>query len=226
MGKEIEKIALERNHQIIAKIDNDTDWNSSNLSNCDVALEFSIPKTVVTNIKKCFEGNVPVVVGTTGWYDHLESIKQFCISQKKSMLFASNFSIGVNIFFEINKKLAELMNAYPQYKAEINEIHHTQKIDAPSGTAITIANQIIERIDKLNSWNLEKAEIKDQLSIKAERIGQVPGTHSVIYDSDIDSILIKHEAKSRKGFALGAVLAGEFLIGKTGFYTMNDLLKV
>lgn len=226
MGREIEKIAHERNHQVIAKVDNHDDWKNPGLKNCDIAVEFSMPETVIKNIKNCFDRNIPVVVGTTGWYDQLENIKQLCLRQNKTMFFASNFSIGVNIFFEINKKLAELINAYPQYNPEISEIHHIYKLDAPSGTAITLADQIIERIDKLSSWSLDSKENENQLVINAERIAQTPGTHSILYDSDIDSILIKHEAKSRRGFALGAVLAAEFLHGRTGFYTMRDLLKV
>ena len=228
MGKEIEIIAQERNHEIIAKIDSAKDWDDyfDEFKKSDVAIEFSMPDTVVGNIKRCFVHNIPIVVGTTAWYEHFDEIKSICLSDNKSMFFASNFSVGVNIFFEINKKLASLMKAQQSYSPEIEEIHHTQKLDAPSGTAISLANEIIKNLDNKTEWVKETALEKNQLPIKSLRSGDIPGTHIVTYDSLIDTIEIKHLAKSRKGFAMGAVMAAEFLKGKTGFFEMKDLLKI
>ncbi|MCF8298775.1 MAG: 4-hydroxy-tetrahydrodipicolinate reductase [Saprospiraceae bacterium] len=228
MGKEIEKIALQHNHEIVAKIDSEKDWENyfSEFKKSDVAIEFSIPATVVGNINKCFDNNIPIVVGTTAWHEHFEEIKSKCQTENKTMFFASNFSIGVNIFFEINKKLSTLMSNRKDYSVEIEEIHHTQKLDAPSGTAITLANDIIKNLEQKTKWVKENAVQNDELPIKSKRIGEIPGTHIITYDSPTDTIEIKHTAKSRKGFALGAMLAAEFIKGKSGFFEMKDLLGI
>lgn len=228
MGKEIEKIALSRGHNIALVIDmnNQNDLNKNNLLNVDVAIEFSRPESAVDNYKKCFENDVPVVSGTTGWLDKLPDVIGYCEKNDSGFFYASNFSLGVNLFFELNKKLAQLINPFNDYNIKMNEIHHTRKLDAPSGTAITLAEGLISNIDHIASWKNSEAVVEGELPIVSYREGDVPGTHEVIYDSEIDTISIKHEAKSRKGFALGAVLAAEFMSGKSGFYGMNDLLKI
>jgi 4-hydroxy-tetrahydrodipicolinate reductase len=228
MGKEIEKIAQERGHEIVLIIDKDNhdDLNTENLKKVDVAIEFSRPESAVENYKTCFSNSVPVVSGTTGWLEALPEIISKCEANKTGFFYASNFSLGVNLFFELNKKLAELMNPFKEYSIRMNEIHHTRKLDAPSGTAITLAEGLILNVDHISTWkNSEKVNV-GELPIISYREGDVPGTHEVIYNSEIDTISIKHEAKNRKGFALGAVLAAEFLKGKTGFYGMNDLLQI
>lgn len=227
MGKEIEKIAVSRGHEIVLKIgvDNLSDLTEENLSKADVAIEFSTPDTAYSNIQLCFKSNVPVVVGTTGWLDQLDS----CIEQTKAgagLFYASNFSVGVNIFFEVNRKLAKLMNPYSDYKIEMEEIHHTQKLDAPSGTAITLAEGVIEGVDDVKGWTNEGTESKENVGIISKRIENVPGTHVVTYENEIDEIYIRHTAHNRKGFALGAVLASEFMNGKSGFHGMKDMLAV
>ena len=227
MGKEIEKIAIDRNHKIILKIDkeNTKDLNIENLKNIDVAIEFTNKNAAINNYYKCFDAGVPIVSGTTGIpKKEFEKLIKYVETNKKTFFWASNFSLGVNIFFEINKTLAKLMNRFNDYKPFVKEIHHTQKLDAPSGTAITIADEILNNIDKLSSW-VNKSDADDtKLQIKSERVGEVPGTHIVKYKSNIDEISIKHEAFSRKGFALGAVLAAEYVYGKTGVFSMKDLL--
>lgn len=226
MGKEIEAVAKERKHEIAAIIDCEDDWMEkiNILRDCDVAIDFSTPGTAVDNIMKCFNINVPIVVGTTGWYEHLESVVHDCQQQDATLFVASNFSIGVNILFDINRRLAQLMNRYSEYDTQITETHHIHKLDAPSGTAITLANDIIGNLDRKDSWKLN-ANSPNELNIIAHRIGEVPGIHQVTYDSSIDTISISHEAKSRKGFALGAVLAAEFIKDKKGYFTMQDLLR-
>ncbi|MFN4234336.1 MAG: 4-hydroxy-tetrahydrodipicolinate reductase [Bacteroidia bacterium] len=227
MGKEIEQIALSRGHEVVLKIslDNIEDCNSENLKKADVAIEFTAPHAALQNMYRCFEAAVPVVVGTTGWYKHLEEVKKECKKYNATLLYASNFSIGVNLFFALNKKLAQLMAPYRQYDVTIEEIHHTQKLDAPSGTAITLANDIIAFHPTKKQWSLEKND-KENLYIKAKRIDPCPGTHSIKYSSDIDDIEIIHTAHNRKGFATGAVLAAEWLVGKNGIFTMNDVLNI
>jgi 4-hydroxy-tetrahydrodipicolinate reductase len=227
MGKEIEKIAISRGHKIVLTIDknNIEDFNSNNLSNVDVAIEFTRPESSVNNYKKCFENNIPVVSGTTGWLDKLPEVIKYCENNNSAFFYASNFSLGVNIFFELNKKLAQMMSPFDDYSVKINEIHHTRKLDAPSGTAITLAEGIISNINKFDSWRNSEKTNSNELPVISFREGDVPGTHEIIYDSDIDTISIKHEAKNRKGFALGAVLAAEFLKGKRGIFGMSDLLK-
>ncbi len=228
MGKEIEKIALDRKHEIVLKVDesNHTSIGKEQLSKGEVAIEFSTPHTVEENIYKCFNANLPVVVGTTGWYDNFEKISADCKKRNNSLFHATNFSVGVNLFFKVNKYLAELMNNYPEYNVSMEEIHHIHKLDKPSGTAITLANQVIEKIKSKNSWSIDPARKNDPttLFIEDKREGEVPGTHILKYTSPIDDIEIMHKAHNRKGFALGAVLAAEFLYKKKGIYTMEDLI--
>ena len=226
MGKEIEKIALERNHEILMKIDSFEDWNEHiyDFLKADVALEFSTPTTVLDNILKAFAANVPIVVGTTGWYDQLDTIRDLCIEKQQCLFYASNFSLGVNVFFEINKKLAQLMNNHPEYEVFIEEIHHTQKLDAPSGTAITLANDIINNLKRKEVWKNEMTENTEMLGIKSIRESNVSGTHIITYQSENDIIEIKHTAKNRLGLAMGAILAAEFVVGKKGIYEMKDIL--
>lgn len=228
MGKEIEKIALDRGHDIVLKIDiaNPEDLTIRNLQQADVAIEFTIPSSAVANYQLCFEAGIPVVSGTTGWLDRLEEVTKTCQQLNGTFFYASNFSLGVNIFFALNKKLAALMANRPEYKVEMEEIHHTQKLDAPSGTAITLAEGILENIPSLTAWVNNPTGNSQELGIISQRIGEVPGTHIINYDSEVDTIQISHRAKSRKGFAFGAVLAAEFSQGKKGVLNMNDLLNI
>lgn len=227
MGKTIEQIALNRGHQIVSiiDIDNRKDFYSENFKKADVAIEFTTPATAYDNYLQCFEANVPVVSGTTGWLNHLKEIKKKCTEEGKTFFYASNFSIGVNIFFAVNKYLAGLMNNFPDYDVKMTEIHHIHKLDAPSGTAITLAEGIIEQIDRKNNWKLGRVDQPAEFPIHAIREGEVPGIHEIVYESEVDYISIKHDAKSRTGFALGAVVAAEFTAGKTGFLGMEDLFK-
>lgn len=227
MGKEIEKIALERGHEIILKFNDPDDWVGKDdlLRQADVAIEFSMPHSVVSNIFKCFDANVPVVVGTTGWFGQLDHVKAVCHEHHRSLFYASNFSVGVNLFFEINRVLANLMNDHEEYEVKMEETHHEGKVDAPSGTAIKLANDIVDHIARKDIWVNHSTDKDYELEIVSHRIDQVPGTHVVSYDSDIDQIEIKHTAKSRVGFAKGAVIAAEWLVGKKGVFTMGDLIK-
>lgn len=226
MGKEIERIALERNHDIVLKIDSPEDWEKHlfDFTKVDVAIEFSTPETVLDNIVKSFSAGVPIVVGTTGWNNELNTIINLCKEKDQTIFYSSNFSIGVNIFFEINKKLAMLMNKHPEYEVFIEEVHHTQKLDAPSGTAITLANDIIKNLHRKEKWNNEMTEDEEAIGIKSIRENNIPGTHIITYESNIDSIEITHSAKSRRGFAFGAVLAAEFIYNKKGIFEMKDIL--
>jgi 4-hydroxy-tetrahydrodipicolinate reductase len=228
IGKEIEKIALSRGHSISLIIDknNESDLNSVEKNTIDVAIEFTSPESAVKNIQKCFGLNIPVVSGTTGWTKELDSIVSYCKSNNKTFFYASNYSLGVNIFFKVNSFLAKIMNDYQAYEPHIEETHHTQKLDAPSGTAITLADGLIQSVERKTNWVKESASDKNELVIKSFREGQVSGNHKVIYESTFDTIQIEHDAKSRQGFALGAVLAAEFIAGKTGYFTMNDLLNI
>lgn len=227
MGKEIEKVALERGHEIVSKIDfNSSDsFDDDSFKAADVAIEFTMPESAYNNYLKCFESNIPVVSGTTGWLDKLDDIKQKCEKEGQTFFYASNFSVGVNIFFEINRQLARIMNKMEEYDVSMEEVHHTQKLDAPSGTAITLAEDIINEIDRKTKWVNEPAKNREELSIISKREGAVPGIHTIKYDSEVDEIVIHHSAKSRKGFALGAVLAAEFTQNNKGFLGMKDLLK-
>jgi 4-hydroxy-tetrahydrodipicolinate reductase len=225
MGKVIEKIAIERGHHITVKITSkDADFSSDQLKNVDVAIEFSVPKAAISNIQKCFDAGVPVIVGTTGWMDQLDKVTQECQKKNGGLFYASNFSIGVNIFFKVNQLLAKLMNRHSEYNVRMEEIHHTQKLDSPSGTALTIANQIIDQVDRKSNWIEAESGKPNQIPITAKRISDTPGTHSVTYENHIDKIEILHEAKGREGFATGAVLAAEYMKGKTGIHDMNNLL--
>ena len=226
MGHTIEKIALERNHEVVLKINDENldDLTIENIRKADVVIEFTNPESAVENILFCLQNHVPVVCGTTGWLSQLSFIEDKCKELNGAFLYASNYSIGVNIFFEINKKLATLMNPHPAYNVSIEEIHHTHKKDAPSGTAITLAEQIIDASDKKNKWVNNHTDEDGQLSIISKRIDEVPGTHSVKYSSPIDDIEIIHTAHNRDGFAQGAVLAAEFIIGKKGIFSMKDVL--
>ncbi len=227
MGKEIEEIAIQRKHEIIYKFDvNDSNFTIDNLKKADIAIEFSTPNSAYQNYMKCFEANIPVVSGTTGWLNHKEELQNYVKANNKSFFYASNFSLGVNIFFKMNEFLAKIMNRYSSYNIDITETHHIQKKDAPSGTAITLAEDIINNIERKNSWINEETKDTDKLYINSLRKVNVPGTHTIKYKSDVDIIEITHEAKNRKGFAEGAVLAAEFLIGKKGIYNMNDLLNL
>jgi 4-hydroxy-tetrahydrodipicolinate reductase len=226
MGKEIEKICLERNYKIVARIDNENDWEiySKEIALADVAIEFSMPNTVLSNIRKCFAINLPIVVGTTGWYDQKDTIISECEQANQALLFGSNFSVGVNLFFHLNESFAKVMNNYPEYKASMEEIHHTQKLDAPSGTAISLADILINNIDHLKKWQKEQSSDETVLGITSKRIDPTPGTHSIVFSSDIDEIELKHTAKSRAGFAKGAVFAAEWIQGKKGFFEFKDIL--
>ena len=226
MGKAIEEIALQKGHQIVLKIDisNLNDFNKENLSKADVAIEFTSPHTAFANIKKCLEYDVPVICGSTGWLEKWNEIENYCKEQNGTFLYASNFSIGVNLFFELNTYLAKLMNKYDNYNVSLTETHHTQKKDAPSGTAITLAEQIIANNSSKEKWINEPTENKNELAIISERIDPAPGTHTIRYSSTIDDIEITHTAHNRIGFASGAVLAAEFVVGKKGIFTMKDAL--
>jgi len=226
MGKEIESVALSKGHQIIHTIDTPDEWNSLNKEEVGVAIDFSIPEIAISNIKKCVELNIPLVMGTTGWYEQMEQIKEEVKKNNAAFLWASNFSLGVNILFHMNEKLASLMKDF-DYQTGIHEIHHTQKLDAPSGTAISLANGILSNTDKYQSWQLienDQTPQKNNLPITYGREGDVKGTHIITYENGIDKISLKHEAKTRKGFAVGAVLAAEWLVGKTGFFNIKDVL--
>lgn len=227
MGKEIEKIAIERNHEVILKIDNNnlSAFSKENLKNVDVAIDFSTPESAYNNILNCFDAGVPVVSGTTGWLKNYDNAVAECKKQNLSFFYASNFSLGVNIFFEVNKHLAKIMNKYSDYDITIEEAHHIHKVDAPSGTAITLANDIIHNIERKKSWTKSSPNIKE-IQISSKREGNIPGTHTIIYDSNVDKLEIKHEAKNRKGFALGAVVAAEFIQHKKGIFGMKDLLNL
>lgn len=225
MGKTIEQIALQRGHQIVSIIDinNTADFDSEAFRSADVAIEFTTPATALGNYMRCFAANVPVVSGTTGWLSHLDEVKAKCEQEGKTFFYASNFSVGVNIFFALNRYLAKIMNGFPAYDVRMTEVHHIHKLDAPSGTAITLAEGILENVERKERWTLETAEQPTDLPIHAIREGEVPGIHEIIYESEADTISIKHDAKSRAGFALGAVIAAEFTAGKKGFLGMSDL---
>ncbi|WP_136467161.1 4-hydroxy-tetrahydrodipicolinate reductase [Flagellimonas onchidii] len=222
MGKMIEQIALQRGHTIVAKVDIDT--KEIDFQNMDVAIDFSTPDAAFNNITSCFENNVPVISGTTGWLGNFEKALDICNKHSGAFIYASNFSLGVNVFFELNSYLAKMMSALDQYKVSMEEIHHTQKLDAPSGTAITLAEGIIENTAYQN-WNMEDTG-EDIVPIKSKREGTVPGTHTIAYNSKVDGIEIKHTAHNREGFALGAVIAAEWIQGKTGVFSMKDVLNI
>lgn len=221
MGKIIDEIATQRNHEIVARLNESP--NSENLNNADVVIEFSNPEVAFNNIKTCLENKIPVICGTTGWLDQKSEIEKIAAENNTAFLYGSNFSLGVNLFFALNEKLADLMKNFPEYNVQLEEIHHTHKKDAPSGTAISLAEGIIKNDQRFEGWKLEETKEKE-LGIFAIREDEVPGTHSVFYKSSVDEIEIKHTAYSRNGFALGAVIAAEWIKGKTGNFSMKDVL--
>jgi 4-hydroxy-tetrahydrodipicolinate reductase len=220
MGKVIERIALERGHEIVLRKSSSDSFEGLELA--DVAIDFSIPNAAVSNISYCIEQGIPVVSGTTGWLENYHTMVQLCHSKKAAFIYGSNFSLGVNLFFELNDYLAKMMAKFNQYNVSMEEIHHTQKLDKPSGTAISLANSIINHTDK-NSWGIENP-LKDDLFIDVKRVDNVPGTHTIFYTSAVDTIEIKHTAHNRDGFAFGAIIAAEWIVGKTGVFTMKDVL--
>lgn len=223
MGKIIEKTLLERGHEIVLKKTSTTTFEG--IKNADVAIDFSLPSVAVANISECLTNGIPVISGTTGWLEEYPKMVSLCKEKKGAFLYGSNFSLGVNLFFQLNENLSKMMSKFNQYKVELEEIHHTQKLDAPSGTAISLAKGIIESSD-YKSWTLEKYRDENQLYIDAKRIENVPGTHSIFYNSDVDTIEIKHTAHNREGFALGAVIAAEWIVNKNGIFTMKDVLQL
>ena len=225
MGKEIEQIALQRGHEIVLKINEGEQYD---ISIADIAIDFSVPNAALSNIVSCFKNNVPVISGTTGWLDDFDKAIDVCKENNGSFIYASNFSIGVNIFFELNKQLAKMMSSQEEYSINVEEIHHTKKLDTPSGTAITLAEGIINHTSK-RDWQLKERQTQinaETILIEAKRVPDVPGTHIISYESQIDSIEIKHTAHNRKGFALGAIIAAEWLNHKIGIYTMKDVLNI
>ena len=228
MGKTIEEIAIANGDEVVLKIsiENTELFTTDNIKQADVAIEFSSPESAVENIKKCFDAGVPVVCGTTGWLKQYDEIKEYCNAKQSAFLYASNFSIGVNLFFALNKYLADLMSAHSDYDVSMEEIHHTQKKDAPSGTAITLAEQVLERIRTKKSWVNHETGNPSELAIISKREGNVPGIHTIKYDSPTDFIEVTHSAYNRKGFANGALLAAKFIVGKKGIFSMHDVLGV
>ncbi len=229
MGQEIEKLAISRKHEIVSIVDTENQWVefADEIKKADVAIEFTNPASVYRNIRNAFNLDIPIVIGTTGWKDRLPEIKALCTKMDQTMLYSSNFSIGVNLFFETNKKLAELMRDFPDYNVNIEETHHTAKIDSPSGTAIKLADDILNVIKRKSKW-INSPEIDDEqaLQIESKRVSNTPGTHIVTYESKIDTIEIRHTAHNRKGFAQGAVLAAEWILDKKGIFTMRDVLDL
>lgn len=226
MGKTIEQVAHQRGHEIALIIDqeNRQDLNASNLQKIDVAIEFSTPESAFANVMKCLGSGTPTVVGTTGWLHQLPQAEAACLQHDTALLVSSNFSIGVNLFFEVNKYLAKLMNQHPEYRVSLEEIHHTQKKDRPSGTAISLAEQILSQQPRKTKWVAGETEKVEEISITSQRIDPVPGTHTIVYKSEIDTLEIKHTAHNRMGFATGAVWAAEFIQDKTGIFEMKDVL--
>ncbi|HET6227270.1 MAG TPA: 4-hydroxy-tetrahydrodipicolinate reductase [Bacteroidia bacterium] len=227
MGKEIEQIALSRGHKIALIVDahNATTYTLDELKKADVAIEFSTPDSALGNIYKCFEAGVPIVVGTTGWLDKLEEVKKKCTDKKQTLFYTSNYSIGVNLFFKLNQQLAKLMNNHKEYNVHMEEIHHVHKLDSPSGTAISLANQVIANVDEKKKWVNATTADRNELGIVSKRLDEVPGTHTVTYASSIDEISITHIAHNRKGFALGAVVAAEWVHDKKGVFGMEQLMS-
>lgn len=229
MGKVIEQIAISRGHQIVAKCNSQSPIEDLDFRKAEIAIEFTTPDLAVKHIECCINNNIPIVIGTTAWNDQLPYVKEYVSKHNGALLHASNFSIGVNIFFDINRRLAKLMEPHSSYDASINETHHLQKLDAPSGTAVTLADDMLVENNNFSSWIHQKNEAttvdKGQIDLTSYRAQDVPGTHVVQYNSEIDSIELKHTAHNRTGFALGSVIAAEWLIGKRGVYTMRDLIK-
>ena len=222
MGKIVEKLAVKKGHTIVSRINQYS--SKEEILKADIAIEFSTPQAAVSNIKFCLENDIPIVSGTTGWLAHYDKMIKLCENRNGSFIYASNFSIGVNLFFSINEYVSNLMEPWKDYQVSIEEVHHNQKLDTPSGTAVTLAEEIIRNSDKKN-WELNGTEAEN-INITAKRINDIKGTHIINYDSNIDTILIKHEAHSRDGFALGAILAAEWLVDKKGIFTMKDVLQI
>lgn len=227
MGKEIEKVAIQRNHSVdlIIDVHNEDELNAENLKNIDVVIEFTIPDSAVNHYKICFDAGVPIVSGTTGWLERWDEVIKYCEERNGTFLYGSNFSLGVNLFFELNRKLAKLMQAFDQYKVEMTEVHHTKKLDAPSGTAISLAEDILKAYPSKQKWINNTTTNSEELGIVSVREGEVPGIHTIKYESDVDFIEITHSAKSRQGFVFGAVLAAEFAANQKGILTMDQVLK-
>ena len=228
MGHMIEELAVQRGHEVVLRIniDNLDEFSATNMTNADVAIEFTGPDSAFENVKRCLDFGVPVVSGSTGWNNQLQEAKEYAIKNGGAFLHASNFSVGVNIFFQVNKLLAKLMASQPEYDVSLKEVHHTQKKDAPSGTAVTLAEQVLQNLERKSAWINGSSQASNQLSIISERVDPAPGTHYVTYTSEVDDIEIIHTAHSRKGFALGAVLAAEFIAGKKGVFSMDDVLHL
>jgi len=228
LGKTIENLGLNQGHSfpLIIDLNNQQDLNPDNVKGIDVAIEFSAPTAAPVNVRKCLELGIPVVSGTTGWNDRFEEINQFCLSRNGAFFYASNFSIGVNILFVMNRQLARIMNKFPQYRVSMEEVHHIHKLDAPSGTGITLAEGLIEELGSSKGWTLEESKDPSDIHISAIREGEVKGKHTVSYESNLDSISLRHNAKSREAFAEGALLAAEFISKRKGIYGMNDLLDI
>jgi len=228
MGREIESAAVEKGHEIILKVDKDNrfELDSEKFRSADVAIEFTTPETAFDNIRACFKAGVPVVCGTTGWTGMLKEAERLCSENDQAFFYASNFSIGVNILFRLNRWLAGVMNRFPEYDVQVSEVHHIHKKDAPSGTAIKLAEEIIDAIERKTVWEGGPAESSDKLAVLSERKGEVPGDHTVNYISGSDTLEINHRSHNRKGFAQGAILAAEFLKGKKGVFNMGDLLDI
>lgn len=222
MGKVIERIALERGHEIVLRKSSASSFDG--LDNADVAIDFSVPSSAVTNISECLNNGIPVISGTTGWLEDYNKMVTLCEEKNGAFIYGSNFSLGVNLFFELNNYLAKMMSKFNQYKVTMEEIHHTQKLDAPSGTAISLAKGVIEN-SNYNNWTLENPK-ENEIQIDAKRMENVPGTHSIFYTSEVDTIEIKHTAHNRDGFALGSIIAAEWLVGKQGVFTMKDVLEL
>lgn len=228
MGREIKQVAENRGHEILMTIDmeNKEDFLAENLKKADVAIEFTLPDAAFDNIMTCFKADLPVVSGTTGWLDWFYDIRRYCLEHHQTFFYASNFNIGMNLFFKVNEYLAKIMNHYTNYDVEIEETHHVHKIDAPSGTAVKLAEILMNDIARKNKWKKEKASHADEIAVRSIREDEIPGIHRVLYASSFDDIELKHAAKSREGFALGAVMAAEYIHNRKGIYSMDDLLNI
>jgi 4-hydroxy-tetrahydrodipicolinate reductase len=228
MGKEIEKMALSRGHEVLARLDSPGDWQKQKqmISRADMIIDFSMPDEVVGNIRRCFDLHLPIVVGTTGWNDYRDIVKKWCDDEHQAIFAASNFSIGVNILYSLAGKLSALLNGFDDYEIRLEEVHHIHKIDAPSGTAINLANIILDKVDRKKSWVNRRQKSPEELEIKSVREDEIPGIHTITCESDHDYIVLKHTAKNRQGLASGAMLAAEWLSGKQGFFEMKDLINL